>query len=97
MSVIVVGIEQRRSPLDLLERVAVTESDLPKALGRLRDKSNLSEAVILSTWPFGSLPPRAASGSRAARRARGRGCRTVSWGNAAATVRQSTCRRRQGG
>ncbi|HEV3366504.1 MAG TPA: glutamyl-tRNA reductase [Acidimicrobiales bacterium] len=49
MSVIVVGIEQRRSPLDLLERVAVTESDLPKALGRLRDKSNLSEAVILST------------------------------------------------
>ena len=49
MSVIVVGIEQRRSPLDLLERVAVTESDLPKALGRLRDQSNLSEAIILST------------------------------------------------
>jgi glutamyl-tRNA reductase len=49
MSVIVVGLEQRRSPLELLERVAVTESDLPKALGRLRDQSNLSEAVILST------------------------------------------------
>src|SRR5450631_1772023 len=49
MSVIVVAIEQRRSPLDLLERVAVTERDLPKALGRLRDQSNLSEAVILST------------------------------------------------
>jgi glutamyl-tRNA reductase len=49
MSVIVVGLEQRRSPLDLLERVAVTEADLPKALGRLRDRSNLSEVVILST------------------------------------------------
>jgi glutamyl-tRNA reductase len=49
VSVIVVGLEQRQSPLDLLERVAVTESALPKALGRLRDKSNLSEAVILST------------------------------------------------
>ena len=49
MSVIVVGLEQRHSPLDLLERVAVTERELPKALGRLRDQSNLSEAVILST------------------------------------------------
>ncbi|HEY5096805.1 MAG TPA: glutamyl-tRNA reductase [Acidimicrobiales bacterium] len=49
MSVIVVGLEQRQSPLELLERVAVTERDLPKALGRLRDQSNLSEAVILST------------------------------------------------
>ena len=49
MSVIVVGLEQRHSPLDLLERVAVPEIALPKALGRLRDQSNLSEAVILST------------------------------------------------
>jgi glutamyl-tRNA reductase len=49
VSVIVVGLEQRHSPLDLLERVAVTDSALPKALGRLRDQSNLSEAVILST------------------------------------------------
>ena len=49
VSVIVVGLEQRQSPLDLLERVAVPESALPKALGRLRDQSNLSEAVILST------------------------------------------------
>jgi glutamyl-tRNA reductase len=49
MSVIVVGLEQRQAPLDLLERVTVAESQLPKALGRLRDQSNLSEAVILST------------------------------------------------
>jgi glutamyl-tRNA reductase len=49
MSVIVVGLEQRHAPLELLEQVAVTEADLPKALGRLRDRSNLSEAVIVST------------------------------------------------
>ncbi len=49
MSVIVVGLEQRHCPLDLLERVTVPETALPKALGRLRDQSNLSEAVILST------------------------------------------------
>ncbi len=49
MSVIVVGLEQRHAPLDLLERVAVTEAELPKALGRLRDRSNLSEVVVLST------------------------------------------------
>ena len=49
MSVIVVGLEQRHSSFTLLERVAVPDSALPKALGRLRDKSNLSEAVILST------------------------------------------------
>jgi glutamyl-tRNA reductase len=48
VSVIVVGLE-RDAPLDLLERVTVTEAALPKALGRLRDNSNLSEAVILST------------------------------------------------
>ncbi len=49
MSVIVVGLEQRHAPLDLLDRVTVAESALPKALGGLRDKSNLSEVVILST------------------------------------------------
>jgi glutamyl-tRNA reductase len=49
MSVIVVGLEQRTVPLELLEAVSIPEPDLPKALGRLRDRSNLSEAVILST------------------------------------------------
>jgi len=49
VSVIVVGLEQRGSPIELLERLTLSESDLPKALGRLRDRSNLSEAVILST------------------------------------------------
>ncbi len=49
MSVIVVGLEQKQAPLDLLEQVAVPEEHLGKALGRLRDRSNVSEAVIVST------------------------------------------------
>jgi glutamyl-tRNA reductase len=49
VSVIVVGLEQRHAPLELLDRVSVTESDTGKALGRLRDQPNLSEAVLLST------------------------------------------------
>jgi glutamyl-tRNA reductase len=49
VSVIVVGLEQKNAPLDLLERVAVSDNALVKALSRLRDQSNLSEAVIVST------------------------------------------------
>jgi glutamyl-tRNA reductase len=49
VSVIVVGLEQKHAPLELLDRVSVTEVDTPKALGRLRDQPNLSEAVLLST------------------------------------------------
>jgi glutamyl-tRNA reductase len=49
VSVIVVGLEQKQAPLELLDRVSITESDTAKALGRLRDQPNLSEAVLLST------------------------------------------------
>ena len=49
MSVIVVGLEQKHAPLELLDRVSVTDADTGKALGRLRDQPNLSEAVLLST------------------------------------------------
>jgi len=49
VSVVVVGIEQREAPLDLLERVAVNDQALPKALASLRDRANLSEAVVVST------------------------------------------------
>ncbi len=49
MSVIVVGLEQKQAPLELLDRVSITETDTAKALGRLRDQPNLSEAVLLST------------------------------------------------
>ncbi|MGD0320659.1 MAG: glutamyl-tRNA reductase [Acidimicrobiales bacterium] len=49
MSVVVVGLEHPRTPLELLERVAVPEEALARTLGMLRDRSNLSEAVVLST------------------------------------------------
>jgi glutamyl-tRNA reductase len=49
VSVIVVGLEHRRAPLELLERATVSDPDLPKALGRLADHPNVAEAVILST------------------------------------------------
>ena len=44
-----VGLEHHSTPLDLLERVAVPEEVLGKTLGALRDRSNLSEVVVLST------------------------------------------------
>ncbi|MCU1492602.1 MAG: Glutamyl-tRNA reductase [Acidimicrobiaceae bacterium] len=49
MSVVVVGLHERDAPLDLLERLAVSEQDLPKALAVLCDSPHLSEAVVLST------------------------------------------------
>lgn len=49
MSVVVVGLEQSRSSLQLLEQVAIAEDDLPKALAALRSRANLSEVVVLST------------------------------------------------
>ncbi|HXQ58690.1 MAG TPA: glutamyl-tRNA reductase [Acidimicrobiales bacterium] len=49
MSVVVVGLEHHSTPLELLERVAVAEDGLGKTLGALRDRSNLSEVVVLST------------------------------------------------
>ncbi len=49
MSLVVVGLEGPDTPLDLLERVAIADERLPKVLARLRDLSNLSEVVVLST------------------------------------------------
>ena len=49
MSVVVVGIEHHRAPLDVLERAAVGDSELPKALATLQEKPNLLEVVVLST------------------------------------------------
>lgn len=49
MAVVVVGLEHRSAPLDLLERVAVPEADSAKVLGMLRDRANLEESVLLST------------------------------------------------
>ncbi|MBV9665001.1 MAG: glutamyl-tRNA reductase [Actinobacteria bacterium] len=49
MSVIVVGLNHRTVPLEVLERMTVNDAHLPKALHDLTSRSNLSEAVVLST------------------------------------------------
>ena len=49
MSVVVVGVEHRQAPLELLERVIVGDAGLAKALGALGSWENVQEAVVLST------------------------------------------------
>ena len=49
MSVVVVGLNHRTVPLDLLERMTVPESRLPKALADLTSREHITEAVVLST------------------------------------------------
>jgi glutamyl-tRNA reductase len=49
LSVVVVGLNHRTVPLDLLERMTVPESRLPKALADLTSREHITEAVVLST------------------------------------------------
>ncbi len=49
MSVVVIGLNHRTVPLDLLERMTVDASGLPKALHDVSSRDNVSEAVVLST------------------------------------------------
>ncbi|MCA1694073.1 MAG: glutamyl-tRNA reductase, partial [Actinobacteria bacterium] len=49
MSVVVVGLNHRTAPLELLERTTVDDSRLPKWLHDLSSRAHLSEAVVLST------------------------------------------------
>ena len=49
MSVVVVGLNHRTVPLDLLERMTVPSSRLPKALADLASREHITEAVVLST------------------------------------------------
>jgi glutamyl-tRNA reductase len=49
VSVVVVGLDRERAPLGVLERVAVGEESLAKALADLRDRVPVSEVVVLST------------------------------------------------
>ncbi|MDQ6910122.1 MAG: glutamyl-tRNA reductase [Actinomycetota bacterium] len=49
MSVVVVGLSHRTVPLELLERMTIDGTRLPKALSDLVCRQFLSEAVILST------------------------------------------------
>ncbi|HEY2999532.1 MAG TPA: glutamyl-tRNA reductase [Acidimicrobiales bacterium] len=49
MSVVVIGLNHRTAPLDLLERMAVADGQLPKALHDLCTREHISEALVLST------------------------------------------------
>ncbi|HYX44743.1 MAG TPA: glutamyl-tRNA reductase, partial [Acidimicrobiales bacterium] len=49
VSVIVLGLNHRSVPLELLERVTVPSERLPKALHDLTSRENVSVAVVLST------------------------------------------------
>ncbi len=49
MSVVVIGLNHRTAPLELLERMAIGDGQLPKALHDLCTRPNISEALVLST------------------------------------------------
>jgi glutamyl-tRNA reductase len=49
VSVVVVGLNHRSVPLDLLERMTIDDSRLPKALHDVSCREHISEAVVLST------------------------------------------------
>lgn len=49
MSVLLIGLNHRSAPLELLERIGAPHAHLPKALDRLAELRNVDEAVVLST------------------------------------------------
>lgn len=49
MAVVVVGLNHRTVPLEILERMTVNDAHLPKALQDLLSREHLTEAVVLST------------------------------------------------
>ncbi len=49
MSILVVGVNHRSGPLDLLERLALPGDDLGKSVARLVGCDNVREAVVVST------------------------------------------------
>ncbi|MCU0309804.1 MAG: glutamyl-tRNA reductase [Acidimicrobiales bacterium] len=49
MSVVVIGLNHRTVPLDLLERLTIDDARLPKALHDVVSRDHVSEAVVLST------------------------------------------------
>jgi len=49
VSVVAIGLNHRTVPLDLLERMTIPASELPKALHDVRTRTHVSEAVVLST------------------------------------------------
>ena len=49
MPLIVVGVSHRTAPVEVRERFAFKESDIPSALERLLSTDAAAEAVLLST------------------------------------------------
>jgi glutamyl-tRNA reductase len=49
MSLVVVGLNHRTAPISLLERLAINDEGIPKALHQLATTGHVLEAVILST------------------------------------------------
>jgi len=49
MSIVVIGLSHRTSPVEMRERFAFAEARIPEALQKLRDEGIAREAVILST------------------------------------------------
>ena len=49
MSVVVIGVNHRGAPLEVLEQLTVADDDLVKSLDDLAGRPNVSEAVLVST------------------------------------------------
>lgn len=49
MSILVIGVNHRSSPVALLERLTLAQDDLGKAVAGLAQRDNIREAVVLST------------------------------------------------
>jgi glutamyl-tRNA reductase len=49
LSVVVIGLNHKTAPLDLLERMTIADAALTKALHDLTHREHISEAVVLST------------------------------------------------
>ncbi len=49
MSIVVIGVNHRTSPVTLLEKLAISDSSMPKALHSLTVRNDIREAVVLST------------------------------------------------
>lgn len=49
MDLILVGINHRTAPLEIRERVALTEDEVRRILQRMRSENKLAEALVLST------------------------------------------------
>ena len=49
MSIVVIGVNHRTAPIDLLERVSLSGAELCKAVTGLVSRANIREAVVLST------------------------------------------------